>query len=104
MKSPDTVTCHQIEAQQLYLLSLKNYITFDTTGKSGYCTLHVHVGQKKNKTLKNRITSIAALLFLIFSLKALHEGGKKNTKEQKAKTSSNERSFKNYRSYKEISL
>lgn len=79
MKSPDTVTCHQIEAQQLYLLSLKNYITFDTTGKSGYCTLHVHVhaGQKKNKTLKNRITSIAALLFLIFSLKALHEGGKK---------------------------
>ena len=91
-----------MEAQQLYLLFVKNYITFDTTGKSGYCTLHV--GQKKNKTLKNRITSIAALLFLIFSLKALHEGGKKNTKEQKAKTSCNEQSFKNYRSYKEISL
>ena len=30
------------------------------------------------------MTSIAALLFLIFSLKALHEGEQKNNKEQKA--------------------
>ena len=64
-----------MEAWQIHLLRLQNYTTFNT--KSAL--------DRKNKILQNRITSNAALLFLIFSLKALNEGEKKNTKEQKAK-------------------
>ena len=89
MKTPDTVTCHQMEAEQLYLLSLKNYITFDTTGISGYCTLCV--GQKKNKTLKNTNELPPLQLFSSSSfLSKPYMKVEKNTKEQKAKTSSNE--------------